>query len=42
MSKSHYCNRYGPPELDRITWKIVEELQHNARISGRSWVGASD
>jgi Lrp/AsnC family leucine-responsive transcriptional regulator len=33
MAKSHYSNRYEPAELDRIAWKIVEELQHNARIS---------
>jgi Lrp/AsnC family leucine-responsive transcriptional regulator len=32
MSKSRY-NRYEPAELDKIAWKIIEELQHNARIS---------
>jgi Lrp/AsnC family leucine-responsive transcriptional regulator len=30
---SRYSNRYEPAELDRISWKIIEELQHNARIS---------
>jgi len=33
MSMSRYSNRYEPAELDRISWKIIEELQHNARIS---------
>ena len=33
MFKSRYINRYEPAELDRIAWKIIEELQHNARIS---------
>ncbi|HEX9201175.1 MAG TPA: Lrp/AsnC family transcriptional regulator [Acidobacteriaceae bacterium] len=33
MSTTHYRHRYEPAELDRISWKIVEELQHNARIS---------
>ena len=32
MSKGRY-NRYEPAELDKIAWKIIEELQHNARIS---------
>src|SRR5579859_2517207 len=33
MPTSHYSNRYEPAELDRIGWRIVEELQENARIS---------
>jgi Lrp/AsnC family leucine-responsive transcriptional regulator len=33
MPTSHSTNRYEPAELDQIGWKIVEELQHNARIS---------
>ena len=33
MSTSHYSNRYEPAELDHIAWKIIEELQYNARIS---------
>ena len=33
MSTSRYSHRYEPAELDRIAWKIIEELQHNARIS---------
>jgi Lrp/AsnC family leucine-responsive transcriptional regulator len=33
MSTSHYSHRYEPAELDRIAWKIIEELQHDARIS---------
>jgi Lrp/AsnC family leucine-responsive transcriptional regulator len=33
MSTSHYSHRYEPAELDHIAWKIIEELQHNARIS---------
>ena len=33
MSMSHYSHRDEPAELDHIAWKIIEELQHNARIS---------
>ncbi len=33
MPPSLYTQRYEPAELDRISWKIIEELQHNARIS---------
>jgi Lrp/AsnC family transcriptional regulator, leucine-responsive regulatory protein len=33
MSTSRYSHRYEPAELDRIAWKIIEELQHDARIS---------
>lgn len=33
METSRYRNRYEPAQLDRIDWKIVEELQQNARIS---------
>jgi Lrp/AsnC family leucine-responsive transcriptional regulator len=33
MPTSRYSQPYEPAELDRIAWKIVEELQQNARIS---------
>ncbi|HUN86741.1 MAG TPA: Lrp/AsnC family transcriptional regulator [Terracidiphilus sp.] len=33
MSTSRYSHPYEPAELDRIAWRIIEELQHNARIS---------
>lgn len=33
MSTSRYSHHYEPAELDRIDWKIIEEMQHNARIS---------
>jgi Lrp/AsnC family leucine-responsive transcriptional regulator len=33
MSTSRYSHRYEPAELDRIGWKIIEELQQDARIS---------
>jgi Lrp/AsnC family leucine-responsive transcriptional regulator len=33
MSTSHYTNRYEPAVLDHIAWRIIEELQANARIS---------
>ena len=33
MSTSRYSEPYEPADLDRIAWKIVEELQQNARIS---------
>jgi Lrp/AsnC family leucine-responsive transcriptional regulator len=33
MSTSRYSHRYEPAELDRIAWKIVEELQQDARIT---------
>jgi len=33
MSMSRYSHPYEPAELDRIAWKIIEELQQDARIS---------
>jgi Lrp/AsnC family leucine-responsive transcriptional regulator len=33
MSTSRYRPRYEPAELDRISWKIIEELQQDGRIS---------
>ncbi|MFZ0745557.1 MAG: Lrp/AsnC family transcriptional regulator [Terracidiphilus sp.] len=33
MSTSRYSHRYEPAEMDHIAWKIVEELQQDARIS---------
>jgi Lrp/AsnC family leucine-responsive transcriptional regulator len=33
MTTRRYSQPYEPAELDRIAWKIVEELQQNARIS---------
>jgi len=33
MSTSRYSHRAEPVDLDRIAWKIIEELQHDARIS---------
>ncbi|HEX4757237.1 MAG TPA: Lrp/AsnC family transcriptional regulator [Terracidiphilus sp.] len=33
MPTSHYSHNYEPAELDHIAWKIIEELQQNARIS---------
>lgn len=33
MSTSRYSHRYEPAELDRIAWKIIEELQQDARLS---------
>lgn len=33
MSTNRYSHRYEPAELDRIAWKIVEELQQDARIT---------
>lgn len=33
MSTNRFSHRYEPAELDGIAWKIIEELQHNARIS---------
>jgi Lrp/AsnC family leucine-responsive transcriptional regulator len=33
MSTSRYRPHYEPAELDRISWKIVEELQLDARMS---------
>ena len=33
MSNSRHRPRYEPAELDRISWKIVEELQQDARLS---------
>ena len=33
MSMSHYSHRDEPVELDHIAWRILEELQLDARIS---------
>jgi Lrp/AsnC family transcriptional regulator, leucine-responsive regulatory protein len=33
MSTSRYRPRYEPAELDRISWKIIEELQLDGRLS---------
>ena len=33
MSTTRYSHRYEPAELDRIAWKIVEELQRDGRLS---------
>jgi Lrp/AsnC family transcriptional regulator, leucine-responsive regulatory protein len=33
MPTRRYSNSYEPAELDHIGWRIVEELQHNGRIS---------
>jgi len=33
MSTSRFSRPYEPADLDRIAWRIVEELQQNARIS---------
>jgi Lrp/AsnC family leucine-responsive transcriptional regulator len=33
MSTSRYSHGYEPAELDRIDWKIIEELQQDARLS---------
>ena len=33
MSTSRHRPRYEPAELDRISWKIIEELQQDARLS---------
>jgi Lrp/AsnC family leucine-responsive transcriptional regulator len=33
MTTSRYTPRYEPAELDRIAWKIIEELQQDARLS---------
>ena len=33
MPTSRHSQPYEPAELDRISWKIVEELQQDARIS---------
>jgi Lrp/AsnC family leucine-responsive transcriptional regulator len=33
MSTSRYSHRYEPAELDRISWKIIEELQQDGRLS---------
>jgi Lrp/AsnC family leucine-responsive transcriptional regulator len=33
MNTSRYSHPYEPAELDRIAWKIIEELQQDARIS---------
>lgn len=33
MTISRYSHPYEPAQLDRIAWKIVEELQQDARLS---------
>ena len=33
MPTSRYSHPKDPPELDRISWKIIEELQQDARLS---------
>jgi len=33
MNPSRYSHPYEPAELDRIAWRIIEELQEDARIS---------
>jgi Lrp/AsnC family transcriptional regulator, leucine-responsive regulatory protein len=33
MTTYRYSHRYEPAEMDRIAWRIVEELQQNARLS---------
>jgi Lrp/AsnC family leucine-responsive transcriptional regulator len=33
MATSRTRDRYEPAELDRISWKIIEELQQNGRLS---------
>ncbi|MGD0731295.1 MAG: Lrp/AsnC family transcriptional regulator [Terracidiphilus sp.] len=33
MTTSRYARQYEAAELDRIAWKIVEELQQDARLS---------
>ena len=33
MTTNRHRQRYEPAELDRISWKIVEELQQDARLS---------
>jgi Lrp/AsnC family leucine-responsive transcriptional regulator len=33
MITSRYSHPYEPAQLDRIAWKIVEELQQDARLS---------
>lgn len=33
MSTNRHSHRYEPADLDRIAWKIIEELQQDARIS---------
>ena len=33
MTTSHFTRRDEPADMDRIAWKIIEELQQNARIS---------
>ena len=32
MTTSHFTRRDEPADLDRIAWRIIEELQQNARI----------
>jgi Lrp/AsnC family transcriptional regulator, leucine-responsive regulatory protein len=33
MSPTRYSHHYEPADLDRISWRIVEELQRDARLS---------
>jgi Lrp/AsnC family leucine-responsive transcriptional regulator len=33
MSTSRYSHPYEPAELDRISWRIIEELQQDGRLS---------
>ncbi len=33
VNTSRYAHRYEPAEMDRIAWKIVEELQKDGRLS---------
>jgi Lrp/AsnC family leucine-responsive transcriptional regulator len=33
VSTNRHSHRYEPADLDRIAWKIIEELQQDARIS---------
>jgi len=33
MTIGRYTSRYEPAELDRIAWRIIEELQQNGRLS---------
>ena len=33
MTTSRYHQRYEPADLDRIAWRIIEELQQDARLS---------
>ena len=33
MTTPRYSQRYEPADLDRIAWRIIEELQQDARLS---------